>query len=120
MLEQSTTWLTDQRVTHLATPVTYQRGIDSVVVPATIGQTVFRFDSQDGATIRTVSRDFLIRAADLILNGLATEPQRGDRITETDGGKTFTYEVMSPGGNEPAWRYSDPYRRTLRIHTKGI
>jgi len=32
---------------------------------------------------------------------------------------TFIYEVMAPG-NEPPWRYSDPYRRTLRIHTKLI
>jgi len=27
--------------------------------------------------------------------------------------------VMAPG-KEPAWRYSDPYRKTLRIHTKHV
>ena len=40
-------------------------------------------------------------------------------IRETDGGKTYEYEVMAPG-NDPCWRWSDDYRRTLRIHTKLI
>ena len=45
--------------------------------------------------------------------------ERGDRIEETESGKKFTYEVM-PLGTEPHWRYSDPHRKTLRIHTKHI
>ena len=35
------------------------------------------------------------------------------------GADTQLYEVMAPGG-EPPFRYSDPYRRTLRIHTKHV
>jgi hypothetical protein len=31
----------------------------------------------------------------------------------------FVYEVNAPGG-QPPWRYSDPYRKALRIHTKHI
>lgn len=56
---------------------------------------------------------------DLVLGGATALPKAGDRVRETDGGKVFVYEVMAPG-NEPAWRYSDPYRRALRIHTKHV
>ena len=38
---------------------------------------------------------------------------------ENDDGKNFTYEVL-PIGNQRAWRYSDPFRLKLRIHTKLI
>jgi hypothetical protein len=31
----------------------------------------------------------------------------------------FVFEVNAPGG-QPPFRYSDPYRRVLRIHTKHI
>lgn len=67
--------------------------------------------------LRVESRDYLITTADLMLDGSATLPQRGDCIRETQGSLVFVYEVMAPG-NEPPWRYSDPYRRALRIHTK--
>ena len=62
---------------------------------------------------------FLILAAELILDSKQVLPQRGDRIRETQGGVTFVYEVTAPG-KEPCWRYSDPYRKTLRIHSKQV
>jgi hypothetical protein len=40
-------------------------------------------------------------------------------IRETQGAKTFIYEVMAPG-KEPAWRWSDVFRKVLRIHTKQV
>jgi hypothetical protein len=64
-------------------------------------------------------RDFLIHAADLVLAGNPTLPERGDIIRETQGGKVFVYEVMAPGG-EPPWRWSDVYRKVLRIHAKQV
>ncbi|MEM6503895.1 MAG: hypothetical protein AAF711_00360 [Planctomycetota bacterium] len=120
LLEQSAAWLADQRDTHLSSSVTYQRGGDSVHVPATTGQTVFRFDDAAGGTVRFVSQDFLIRAGDLVINGEAIEPRRGDQIIETANGKVYTHEVMPFGNDEPEWRYSDPQRTTYRIHTKLI
>jgi hypothetical protein len=120
LLEQSAAWLADQRETHLATPVIYQRGGDNVEVSATMGQTVFRFDDSAGATVRFVSRDFLVRVEHLVINGVAIEPQRGDQVIETSGGKVYTHEVMPFSGDEPEWRYSDPQRTTYRIHTKLI
>ena len=123
LLEKGAAWLADQRDTHLSSPVTYQRGGDSVEVPATTGQTVFRYDDAAGGTVRYVSRDFLVRVADLVINGVTIEPRRGDRVIETtggSGGRVYTHEVMPFGDDEPEWRYSDPQRTTYRIHTKLI
>lgn len=119
LLEQSSAWLEDQRVRHMTRPVLYVRGGQTIEVPATIGETIFRIDDGAGAMLRTESRDYLISATDLVLGGSAVLPQRGDRVREMEGTQVFVYEVASPG-DEPIWRWSDPYRRTLRIHTKQI
>ena len=119
LLEQASAWLQNQLKRHASRMVIYERGVDTVDVQATIGRTVFQIDNGYGVLERTETRDYLITAADLVLVGSTTVPQRGDRIRETQGGTTYVYEVMAPG-KEPAWRYSDAYRRTLRIHTKQI
>lgn len=119
VLSQGMSWLEDQRHRHLTRMVTYQRGVNEVELAATIGRTVFEQDDHAGGLTRIESRDFLIRAADLVLAGNVTLPQPGDRIIETDAIATYTYEVMAPG-SEPPWRYSDMNRATLRIHTKHV
>ncbi len=119
LLSQGLSWLEDQRHQHLTRMVTYQRGVDQVELAATIGRTVFEQDDHAGGLTRIESRDFLIRAADLILAAETTLPQPGDRIIETDAIATYTYEVLAPG-SEPPWRYSDVNRLTLRIHTKQV
>ena len=122
LLEQGAAWLDEQRHKHLTRTVTYVRGDDSVEVQAAIGQTNFRFDDRFGATIRHVARDYLIRTSDLVINGQAIEPRRGDRIREVIGGQALEHEVMSPNasGGEPEWRWSDPFGMTMRIHTKKV
>ena len=119
LLERSSAWLENQRVKHMTRPVLYQRGAASVEVGATIGETVFQVDDGAGALLRVESRDYLITATDLVLGGTSVLPQRGDRVRETQGTQVFVYEVVAPG-DEPHWRWSDPYRRTLRVHTKQI
>ncbi len=119
LLSQGLSWLEDQRHQHLTRTVVYQRGGSEVELPATIGRTVFEQDDHAGGLTRIESRDFLIRAVDLVLASEVTLPQPGDRIMETDSIATYTYEVMAPG-SEPPWRYSDVNRTTLRIHTKHI
>jgi hypothetical protein len=123
LLEQSSVWLEDQREKFMSRTVIYQRpgspAPDTVEVTATIGQTVFAVDNGEGAALQVESRDYLIRAAHLVLGGGPVLPRRGDRIREVEGPQVFVYEVTAPG-NEPHWRYSDPYRRTLRIHTKQV
>jgi len=119
LLERGAAWLDQQRSRHLTRTVTYLRGTDSVALAATIGQTTFEQADEYGVIHRTQSRDYLISAADLVLSGTVEQPKAGDRVRETAGEQVFLYEVMAPGG-EPPWRYSDPHRNTLRIHTKFV
>jgi len=119
LLERGSAWLEDQRQRHMTRMVTYQRGGDSVEMAATIGRTEFEQADEFGAIRKIESRDYLVLTTDLVLAGVQTPPKAGDRIRETDAAKTFVYEVMAPG-NDPPFRYSDPYRRTLRIHTKHV
>lgn len=119
LLQTGSDWLSDRLQQYASRPVTYQRGIDSASLNATIGRTEFELTGDDGIIVRIESRDFLFPAADLVLAGETVLPERGDQIHETDAGGTFTYEVMAPG-DEPPWRYSDPYRKLLRVHTKLV
>ena len=119
LLQKASAWLEGQRTKFLTLPVVYQRGADTVEVPATIGATVFQIDDGAGSLLRIESRDYLIRAVDLVLGGNAILPKRGDRIREASGTQVIVYEVVGPG-DEPCWRWSDAYRQTLRIHTKQV
>ena len=119
LLEQGSDWLQAKRTQYASRVVTYARGAASVDVSATIGKTTFEVDDGYGVLVRHESRDFLVLAEDLVLDGQPENPQRGDRIRETQNGKVFVYEVSAPG-KEPPWRYSDPYRKTLRVHTKQV
>ena len=108
----------DQRNAHIGRKVTYYRGTASVEVWATIGQTAFKEEHEFGVKwIR--SRDFFVRSVDLILDTAAVSPVAGDRIRETHGSRTFVYEVQAPW-SKPPFRYSDPYRKKLRIHTQLV
>ena len=119
LLQTGSDWLEDMRAEHATRSVTYHRGADSVQVQATVGKTIFEIDNGYGILEKVESRDYLILTVDLVLNGQEILPQRGDQVKETDGSKTYTYEVMAPG-KEPHYRFSDPYRKTLRIHTKQV
>ena len=121
LLDRASAWLDGMRTKHASRLVLYQRGSQSVSVAAGIGRTLFQVDNGSGVIETFESRDFLILTGDLVLNGVATLPKAGDRIRETGGGDStsYIYEVLAPG-TEPAFRFSDPYRRTLRIHTKQI
>lgn len=122
LLDRGAAFLDAQRHQHLSRPVVYRRGTDEKEVQATIGTTEFeQVDDVGGAGLihRVESRDFLVRAADLDLGDGPILPRAGDQVRETVGMAAFVYEVNAPGG-QPPWRYSDPYRRVLRIHTKHI
>lgn len=119
LLQKASDWLEVQRTRHAASTVEYVHGSRSAQVIASVGKTTFEVDDGYGVLVRHESRDFLVLAADLVLDGKATLPERGDRIRETQGGQVFVYEVTAPG-KEPCWRYSDAYRKTLRVHTKQV
>ncbi len=124
LLDMGARWLEDQRHRHMTKTVTYQRGAEAVDVQATVGRTVFE-QADDlaagGVVRRTESRDFLVRAVDLLLGGQRVLPRAGDRVRETDAdtGRVFVYEVSAPGSSSgaPVFGYADPCRCTFRIHT---
>ncbi len=113
LLERGSRWLEDQRTKHCTRDVTYVRGAASAAVRATVGRTEFKTDDGETVRIEFTDRDFLILAADLILAASPTLPERGDKVRETQDGTVYVFEVMD-------WRYSDPYRQTLRIETKLV
>lgn len=119
LLAQGSAFLEDQRHKHMTRLVAYRSGNSEVELSATVGRTLFEQSDDRGLLSRVESRDFLVRAVDLVIGGEPVTPRAGDQVRETgdDGVTLFIYEVMAPGG-EPPFRFSDPYRRTLRIHTK--
>ncbi|MFA9478514.1 hypothetical protein ACERK3_09420 [Phycisphaerales bacterium AB-hyl4] len=100
--------------------ITYRRGSTTVSIEdALIGESRFEVVEASGFHSETVSRDYLIPAAELA--GLApAEPREGDQIEEQVGGERRVYEVMRPGPGQTAWRYRDAARAQLRIHTKHV
>lgn len=120
MLNTGLDWLADKLKAHVSRSVTYKRGVDEVTVSATIGRTLLKLqDDYGGIRMVWTDRDFLIQAADMVLAAVTVLPERGDKIVEVVGSNNVTFEVMAPGG-EPHWRWSDPYHKLLRIHTKRI
>jgi hypothetical protein len=120
LLQFGSDWLAAKLKAHASRPVVYRRGAAEVAVQATIGRTLLKLDDgYGGVRMEWTDRDFLIPAADLVLGAVVVLPERGDVIRETVGAATFVYEVMAPG-KEPAWRWSDVYRKVLRIHTKQV
>jgi hypothetical protein len=114
---------------HLSRQVTYRRaaGGDPLTVRASVGRTIFRLQdgSGGGAVVHKVSRDYLIRADELVSAqagqaGQQCIPAEGDTITDTVAGVSRTYEVRGPGGDEPDWRWSDPSALVYRLHTIDV
>ena len=120
LLQRGMVWLTNQLQDHASQPVVYVRGELYVELKATLGRTVFALDQEiTGVPVEYGEVDFLIRSSDLVLAGQRVEPADHDEIWWTDEGVTRVYEALAPG-NEPSWRYADPFRRMFRIHTKFI
>jgi hypothetical protein len=113
-------WLADQLQAHASEPVVYQRGSEQVALCATFGSTLLKLDDgAGGIRMERTDRDFLIPAASLVLSGSPVLPKEGDKILHAYGSSLHTFQVL-PYANEPQWRWSDPFRKMLRIHTKRI
>jgi hypothetical protein len=89
---------------------------------ATVGTSLLKITTPQGAVkiVRT-DRDFIFAAADYDFGAGVVEPARSDTFDELwPDGVTRRYQVVSPGGDEPSWRYSDRYRIMVRAHTKYV
>lgn len=118
MLRQGQRWLSDKLSKHASCEVVYRRGELGVFLRATIGQSSYQQDDGEGTIVRSQVRDFLINTDELLLSVIGSLPRRGDQIIE-EGETIAVFEVMSLG-SDPPWRYSDPFRHKLRIHTKQV
>lgn len=120
LFRKASEWLSDQRHQFATSLVAYRRGERSVELAATIGRTEYQQDDGYGIVIRAEARDYIVRACDLALDGAETLPEVGDRIEELQGGTVYVYEVLPIGAQQQHWRYADPFRQTVRIHTKQV
>ena len=111
LLRQGSQWLEQMRTAHCSSPVTYRRGGDAHEVNATFGRTEYEVEDGYGLTVAANVTDFLILAEDFPFD----EPAAGDQVV-ADG---VVYEVMSLAG-QGHWRWSDPYRTTMRVHAKEV
>ena len=110
LLRRGSQWLEQMRTAHGSSQVTYRRDVTELPVNATYGCTQVEVADESGLTVQSAISDFLILADELGL-----EPEPGDEIVAD----SQVYEVMNLGG-EGCWRWSDPYRTTLRIHTREM
>lgn len=101
--------------------VTYQRGGSQVSVTATVGRVLLKFgDELGGQHVQMTDRDYIVTAADLVLNGAVVTPETGDQFLDLDGGLTPNVYEVQPYGTEPHYRPADPFGVMLRIHTKFL
>ena len=100
--------------------VTVSRGSATIEdVPATLGTSEFTTLAADGSVVTIRSRDVLILAELYDFTDGQVEPERGDQITLTEADGDHVYELLDLPG-VPSWRWSDPHRVSLRLHTKEI
>jgi hypothetical protein len=96
--------------------VTYTRPSTgkSVTLLASRGQTPYEVNTESGVVVAFESRDFVVAALDLKLDGVAIVPKKDDQIT--DGGRTYT--VTDMGGQQCFQSVVQNLR--FRIHTKVV
>lgn len=119
MLQAGQKWLAEKLTAHASRRVVYRRDELSAELSVTIGRSLYQQDDGEGVITRSQVRDYLINTADLLNSVIGSLPRRGDQIIEQDGNQVLTFEAMALGG-EPPWRYSDPFRFKIRLHTKQI
>lgn len=114
-IQTGAAWLASKRSSYLSQTVTYRRGGYTVSLAATKCPVRSDADLQFGI-LRINECDWIVQASLLVLNTVTVEPKELDSITESDGTK---WQVLAIQG-EQAYRPSDPYSTSWRIHTKKI
>lgn len=99
--------------------VTYRRGEASVAITAVPAATRVEVSDGSGVAVRATRRDWLVRAADLVLDGETVGPEVGDRIEMAagDGGAVFEVQRLAGEGHVQA---CDALGAVLRVHTRQV
>lgn len=99
--------------------VTYVRGSSETTVTATATLHDYEVTDVRGAIETIRSRDYVIEAADLMIDGEPIEPRSRDRIKETIAGTIEVFQAM-PLGKRPVAEHTDASHTAWLIHTKHI
>ena len=116
MLDIGATHLAKQRTLFMSSPVTIQRnGETDIAINATKGVSDFSYVDEYGVDVLSQSKDYIVLASDVTFaNPL---PKQNDIIVEVIEGYTIESEVLS-FGNEPHYRFTDSFKKEIRIHTR--
>lgn len=121
LLQDAMGFLNTELKANASHSVVYSQRGTAVTVSAQIGFSKLAVSGGDGeASIVRTDRDFLISVADLYNGATRIIPAEGDEVSEVVGGKTFRYRVEKPTTGDNCWRYSDPYHKRYRIHTRAL
>ena len=95
--------------------ITYRRAATSGTFVAVPGDTLVDTENDEGQTVRTKVRDYLVLRTDFeSLIGAGLRPHRGDEIDETVADYARTFKVIELAGNESRWW--DKSGQVLRVH----
>lgn len=119
LMRMGAEFLSEKRHDHTTESVTYKRGAFSVDLSATIGSTDSLDNQVEGVVVDTDRVDFIIRVADLVIDGSNTLPRDGDEIVFTNGDETRTYQVK-PDDQDECYRDCDEFGFDIRVHTTRL
>jgi hypothetical protein len=119
IIQDGAAWLGGQLKDHAGVDITYRRGSDTVAITATATLHEYQIVDQDGIATVVISRDYIVHAADLVLDGAEIAPRAGDQIVETIRSVATTFEVM-PLGERRECELVDQDGLLLLIHTKKV
>lgn len=105
------------RAAAMGVPIRYRAGEVVIELRAAVGSSSFDSIAQDGNVLRYQSRDYLFPAEQLAHLGERFEPEEGHQIEERVGCEWRTYKVLPVDGQQ-CFRYADPFRQELRVHTQ--
>ena len=78
-----------------------------------MGTSFFEKYDENGKDLSINTQDFIFYAVDLIINGSETTPADGDYVMLNG----LKYVVGGGGVSDQNFKYSDPYRTRIRVHT---
>lgn len=120
MLQDGVVWLGGQLKNSAGLTVSYSRGAYSVSLTATATYHEYQILDEEGFATVVLSRDYLLHAADVVLNAVQVTPRSGDRITETISGVSVVFEVMPLSESVREYEQLDPDGALLKVHTKKV
>ena len=111
LADDAITALWTDLIAQMGLEVVYTRGLDVVPLTAVPGSTTHVGDDQAATSTDRESIDWLVLAADLVLDGELVEPKTGDAISHNG----LVYRV-SYSDFQRCWDWVGQARKVYRIH----